>query len=65
MIGPLTEKEQAVMDMLIAGKRDKEIGKLLGIQRRTVGQRVARVCDKLGVDTRTQAVAIYVKSQAG
>ena len=49
------------MDLLLEGKRDKEIATELGIRPRTVVQRISRVCDKLGAFTRPQAAAIYVE----
>jgi len=61
MIG-LTEKEKQVMELLIKGKRDWEIGAALGVKRRTVRERIGRVCDKLGALTRSQAAAIYSRT---
>lgn len=57
----LTDKDRQTMELMIEGKRDREIGVILGIPRRTVIARIARVCDKLGALTRAQAAAIYAR----
>lgn len=51
------------MELLIQGKRDCEIGILLGVAPRTVTHRIWSLCNKLGAETRVQAAAIYVKGQ--
>ena len=59
----LTRKERATMELLIEGKRDKEIALLLCVAPRTIGQRIAVVCDKLGALNRVQAAVMFAKLQ--
>ena len=47
-----TEREQEVLDMLVAGRSNKEIGAPLGIGVRTVKAHVARLMRKAGVQNR-------------
>ena len=56
----LSEKEKAVMDLLISGATYKEIGAILGVKYRTVVHRVWSIHNKLGAMTREQAAAMYV-----
>jgi DNA-binding CsgD family transcriptional regulator len=53
----LTPREQDVLRWLSAGKTDKDIGALLDISPRTVHKHLQRIYEKLGVETRTAAVA--------
>ena len=54
---PLTEREREVLQWLGSGKTDKDIGDILGISPRTVHKHLQRIYEKLGVETRTAAVA--------
>lgn len=57
MLGPaLTEREQAVLDLIVRGRSNKEIGLELSITEGTVKAHVNNVLGKLGVSDRTQAV---------
>ncbi len=53
----LTPREQDVLRWLTAGKTDRDIGTILAISRRTVHKHLQRIYEKLGVETRTAAVA--------
>jgi DNA-binding CsgD family transcriptional regulator len=53
----LTPREQDVLRLLIRGQTDREIADALFISPRTAQGHVARLFDKLGVSTRTAAVA--------
>ncbi|MFZ6031378.1 MAG: response regulator transcription factor [Chloroflexota bacterium] len=53
----LTERELAVLQSAARGERNKEIAYHLGISERTVKAHLASVYQKLGVDSRTAAVA--------
>lgn len=53
----LTKRELEVLQLLVAGKTDREIGEALFISSRTAQAHVAHIFDKLGVATRTAAVA--------
>jgi DNA-binding CsgD family transcriptional regulator len=50
-----TPRENEVARWLCEGKRNAEIGAILGISVRTVGKHVERIFKKLGVETRTAA----------
>ncbi len=57
----LTEREEAVLRLLVAGKSDKEIARKLKMGERTVRDRLRRVYDKLEVDSRVKAVVRAVR----
>jgi DNA-binding CsgD family transcriptional regulator len=50
-----TPRENEVTRWLCEGKRNAEIGAILGISVRTVGKHVEHIFEKLGVETRTAA----------
>ncbi|MEA2570426.1 MAG: two-component system, NarL family, nitrate/nitrite response regulator NarL [Acidobacteriota bacterium] len=56
MIEPLTNREQEVMQLLAAGRTNKEIAQNLGISDHTVKFHVNGILGKLGVESRTEAV---------
>lgn len=47
-----TDREKEVLEMLVAGRSNKEIGSPLGIQERTVKAHVAKLLRKVGVQNR-------------
>jgi len=47
-----TEREKEVLELLVAGRANKEIGGILGITERTVKAHVAKLLRKLGVHNR-------------
>jgi DNA-binding NarL/FixJ family response regulator len=47
-----TDREKEVLEMLVAGRSNKEIGSPLGIQERTVKAHVAKLMRKVGVQNR-------------
>jgi len=53
----LTPREHDVLRWLSAGKTDRDIGAILAISPRTVHKHLQRIYEKLGVETRTAAVA--------
>ena len=57
----LTERELRVLQLLVAGKTDQQIGQELSIAERTVRYCLRNLYDKLGVDTRVEAVAQAVR----
>ena len=62
MLGPaLTEREQAVLDLIVRGRSNKEIGQELSITEGTVKAHVNNVLGKLGVSDRTQAALMAVR----
>ncbi len=58
----LTPREQDVLKWLSAGKTDRDIGAILAISPRTVHKHLQRIYEKLGVETRTAAVARLLKA---
>jgi DNA-binding CsgD family transcriptional regulator len=55
---PLTKRELEVVEWIAAGKRNREIGKILGCSSRTVQKHVQHILEKLHVETRI-AVCIW------
>jgi DNA-binding NarL/FixJ family response regulator len=49
-----TDREKAVLELLVAGRSNKEIGFPLGIQERTVKTHVAKLMRKVGVQNRIE-----------
>ena len=47
-----TDREKEVLEMLVAGRSNKEIGSALGIEERTVKAHVAKMMRKVGVQNR-------------
>jgi NarL family two-component system response regulator YdfI len=58
---PLTERELEVLRAAARGERSKEIALHLGISERTVKAHLDSVYNKLGVDSRTAAVATAIE----
>jgi DNA-binding NarL/FixJ family response regulator len=52
----LTDREREVLWEIADGRTDKEIARSLDIALSTVKSHVSSILDKLGVDSRTQAV---------
>jgi DNA-binding NarL/FixJ family response regulator len=48
----ITEREQQVLRLLVAGRPNREIGKTLGIDEGTVKAHVGRLMRKVGVENR-------------
>lgn len=60
---PLTPREQDVMQLMADGLSHAEIAERLVITSRTVAKHVERILAKLGVHTRTQAVAVALRDR--
>jgi DNA-binding NarL/FixJ family response regulator len=58
---PLTEREQAVLDYLAQGLAYKQIGDKLGISINTIRTHLRHIYEKLHVQSRTEAVAKYLR----
>jgi non-specific serine/threonine protein kinase len=58
----LTQREMEVLQLLVAGYSDRQIGEALFISWRTAQGHVAHVCGKLGVSTRAAVVAFALRS---
>lgn len=60
---PLTPREVAVLELVAAGRTNKEIGQVLCIGDQTVKTHVGSILEKLGVSDRTQAVIAAVRNK--
>lgn len=60
--GALSPRELEVLHWVAQGKRDTEIGIILGLSARTVGKHIERVLAKLRVNNRTAAAALSLQS---
>ncbi|WP_292929489.1 helix-turn-helix transcriptional regulator [Novosphingobium sp. PASSN1] len=58
-LSALTDKQRAVLDLLIEHKTSKEISRILGISHHTVDQRIMLARAKLGVTTRGEVAQAY------
>lgn len=58
MLGMLTPRELQVVELLAAGLDNGTIGRRLGISAKTVRNRVSVIFDKLGVNSRPQAIVL-------
>lgn len=64
-IGPplaLTPREQQVLELVAEGLSNKEIGAQLGVSPHTAKFHVTALLDKLGAETRTEAVVLAARS---
>jgi two-component system NarL family response regulator len=52
---PLTQREQEVLEEIVRGRSNKEIGAELGVSEATVKTHINNLLGKLGVEDRTQA----------
>ena len=57
----LTPREKEIFNLLIKIQSNKEIAKTLGISEKTVRNHISNVIQKLGVDSRIQAVFELIK----
>lgn len=61
----LSPRECEVISWMTAGKRDGEIGIIMGVSARTVGKHVEHIISKLRVNSRTAAVNRYRQLKPG
>jgi predicted ATPase/DNA-binding CsgD family transcriptional regulator len=59
---PLTERERAVLRLLVRGYSDKEIGAELGLTRRSASKHVSAILAKLDAPSRTAAATIALRN---
>jgi len=58
---PLSPREIDVLQMLVSGKSNKEIGRALNITIKTVKTHMSNILAKLGVESRTQAALLGIQ----
>ena len=58
---PLTQREQEVLEQIVRGKSNKEIGAELGVSEATVKTHINNLLGKLGVEDRTQAATAAIQ----
>ncbi len=64
-LASLTEREREVMNLVVAGRMNKQIGDELGIAMKTVEVHRARVMHKLGVGSVAELVQLVMESGNG
>ena len=52
---PLSEREKEVLELIVEGKSNKEIGNILKISKNTVKAHTEKIYEKLAVEDRVQA----------
>jgi ATP/maltotriose-dependent transcriptional regulator MalT len=57
LVEPLTEREREVLRLLAEGASNREVAEYLVLSVNTVKKHVYNICSKLGVQSRTQAIA--------
>lgn len=57
----LTEREKAVLVLMVTGSNNSEIAEKLGVSPSTIKSHVSHVLDKMGVSSRTEAAALAVR----
>lgn len=57
----LTDRENDIMELMVQGKRNKDIAQELGIKVRTVKNHCTRIFLKLGVKNRTEAALKFLR----
>jgi len=58
----LSQREQEVLRLLVPGAANKEIAMQLNITERTVKAHVTGILNKLGVNSRTEAAAVAIRT---
>jgi len=59
----LSQREQEVLGLLVTGATNREIAMQLNITQRTVKAHVTSILNKLGVSSRTEAVAVAIRTE--
>ena len=60
--GPLTARELQVLDLLAAGRTNRQVGEELFMAEKTASVHVSRIFAKLGASSRAEAVSIGLRS---
>ena len=64
-LGELTQREREVLDLIIAGKLNKQIADVLGISIKTVEVHRARVMEKMGANSLAELVQSVISGEQG
>ncbi|MBI1906408.1 MAG: response regulator transcription factor [Rhodocyclales bacterium] len=64
-LGDLTQREREVLDLIIAGKLNKQIADVLGISIKTVEVHRARVMEKMGANSLAELVQCVMTGEPG
>jgi DNA-binding NarL/FixJ family response regulator len=62
---PLTRREAEVLLWLSRGKSSRDIGQILNVSYRTINKHLEQIYPKLGVESRTSAVALAIRALEG
>jgi len=62
---PLTQREMDVLEWVARGKTNRDVAEILGMSPRTVNKHLEHIYEKLGVETRTAAVAQFARLARG
>jgi DNA-binding response OmpR family regulator len=62
---PLTRREAEVLLWLSRGKSNRDIAQILNVSFRTINKHLEQIYPKLGVETRTSAVALAIRALEG
>jgi len=62
LLDSLSPQERRVLALIAEGKTNKEVGQDLSLSEKTVKNYLANIFDKLNITRRSQAAAIYVRS---
>ena len=62
---PLTQREMDVLEWVARGKTNRDVAEILGMSPRTVNKHLEHIYEKLGVETRTAAVAQFARLVRG
>ncbi|WP_407313570.1 response regulator transcription factor [Pseudomonas sp. nanlin1] len=60
----VTKRELDVMNLLVSGLTNKQIGQRLGISNHTVRDHISTICGKLNAANRVELAAIVAKIEA-
>ena len=58
-ISAMTDSQREILSYLTHGKSTKQIAQILSIRLTALNARVASACDRVGLDTRSQLIALY------
>ncbi|MBI4756436.1 MAG: response regulator transcription factor [Betaproteobacteria bacterium] len=64
-LAQLTARERAVLDLVVAGKLNKQVADILGISVKTVEAHRARVMEKMGVRSVAELVQAVIQARGG